>query len=67
MQNLKRRIEQLEGLALDGELAGLTDEQLDARIAAFGLRLETPQELAACIAKLKADLSTELEKNHAKP
>ena len=67
MQNLKRRIEQLERLALDAELAGLTDKQLNARIAAFGLRLETPQELAAFIAKLKAELSTELEKTHAKP
>ena len=67
MQNLKRRIEQLEGMALYGELAGLTDEQLNARIAAFGLRLETPQELAACIAKLVGELSTELETSHAKP
>ena len=67
MQNLKRRIEQLEGLALDAKLAGLTDEQLNARIAAFGLRLETSQELAACIAKLKAELSTKPEQSNAKP
>ena len=67
MQSLKSRIEQLEGLALNGELAGLTDKQLDARIAVFGLRLDTPQELAACIAKLKAELSTNLENNCAKP
>lgn len=67
MQSLKRRIEQLEVLALDAELAGLTDEQLNARIAAFGLKVGTPEELAACIAKLKAELSTQSEESHATP
>ena len=67
MQNLKKRIEQLEGLAHDAGLAGLTDEELDARIAAFGLKLETPQEIDACIVRLKAELSAEPEDNHAQP
>lgn len=43
MPNLKRRIELLEGLTLNADLAALTDEELTARIAA--LEAELAEEL----------------------
>ena len=66
MQSLKRRIELLEWLKLNANLSALTDEELTARIAALGVKVDTPEELATCIAKLEAELAEELEQDHAK-
>ena len=65
MPSLKARVEQLEGRTPNSNLAELTDEQLTARIAAFGVKADTPDELAGCIAKLKAEIAEELEQTHA--
>lgn len=66
MQNLEKRIAVLEGLRLNTNLSALTDEELNARIAAIGVKVDTPKELATCIAKLRAELSKELGQDHAK-
>ena len=65
MPSLKTRIEQLDGLTSNSNLAELTDEQLTARFAAFGVRADTPKELAICMSRLKTELTEELGQDHA--
>lgn len=64
MQSLEKRIALLECRRGAG-LEALTDEELDARIAALNLRAVTTEEINALIAKLKTELSNEKEAQHA--